>query len=111
MQKITTFLMFEGQAEAAMNFYTSLFEKSSILNLARYGPNEAGAEGTVQHATFTLNGQVFMCMDSYVKHEFTFTPSMSLFIICQTEAEIDRLYRAAIAGRAGHDGAGSLSVQ
>ena len=83
MQKINTFLMFEGQAEAAMSFYTSLFEKSSILNLVRYGPNEAGAEGTVQHAVFALNDQVFMCMDSYVQHEFTFTPSMSLFTICQ----------------------------
>jgi len=92
MQKLNTFLMFEGQAEAAMNFYISLFEKSGILSLARYGPNEDGKEGTVVHATFALDGQVFMCMDSYIKHEFTFTPSMSLFIICQTEAEIDRLF-------------------
>jgi predicted 3-demethylubiquinone-9 3-methyltransferase (glyoxalase superfamily) len=92
MQKLTTFLMFEGQAEAAMNFYTSLFEQSAVLSVARYGPNEPGVEGTIQHATFALNGQVFMCMDSYIKHEFSFTPSMSLFIVCQTEAEIDRLY-------------------
>ena len=92
MQKIKTFLMFEGKAEQAMNFYTSLFEKSGILNISRYGPNEAGVEGTVNQATFTLNGQEFMCIDSYVKHEFTFTPSMSLFIICETEAEIDRLF-------------------
>lgn len=92
MQKITTFLMFEGQAEAAMNFYTSLFEKSGILNLVRYGPNESGVEGTLKHATFTLNGQLFMCMDSNVRHEFTFTPSMSFFITCETEPEIDRLF-------------------
>jgi predicted 3-demethylubiquinone-9 3-methyltransferase (glyoxalase superfamily) len=92
MQKITTFLMFEGQAEEAMNFYTTLFAKSSIINLVRYGPNEPGAEGTVVHAVFELNGQNFMCMDSYVKHDFTFTPSMSLFILCETEPEIDRLF-------------------
>jgi predicted 3-demethylubiquinone-9 3-methyltransferase (glyoxalase superfamily) len=92
MQKINTFLMFEGKAEQAMNFYISLFENSGILNLSRYGPNEPGVEGTVAHATFTLHGQVFMCMDSNIKHDFTFTPSMSLFIICDTEPEIDRLF-------------------
>ena len=42
MQKITTFLMFTGQAEEAMNLYTSLFEQSKVLNLTRYGANEPG---------------------------------------------------------------------
>jgi predicted 3-demethylubiquinone-9 3-methyltransferase (glyoxalase superfamily) len=84
--------MFEGQAEKAMNFYTSLFKDSEILNVSRYGPGQPGAEGTVSHAIFSLNGQTYMCMDSYVKHEFTFTPSMSLFVACETEAEIDELF-------------------
>jgi predicted 3-demethylubiquinone-9 3-methyltransferase (glyoxalase superfamily) len=92
MQKITTFLMFEGQAEEAMNFYTSLFAYSEILSIARYGPGEAGAEGSVMHATFSLCGQEFMCIDSNVKHEFTFTPAMSIYVSCETEAEIDRLF-------------------
>jgi predicted 3-demethylubiquinone-9 3-methyltransferase (glyoxalase superfamily) len=92
MQKITTFLMFTGQAEKAMNFYISLFENSGIQNLVRYGANQQGVEGSVMHATFTLNGQPYMCMDSNAQHEFTFTPSMSLFIICETEPEIDRLF-------------------
>lgn len=91
MQKITTFLMFEGQAEEAMNLYVSLFERSEILSIARYGPDEAGAEGTVKHATFALSGQNFMCIDSYVQHEFTFTPAVSLYVNCETEEEIDRL--------------------
>ena len=92
MQKITTFLMFDGKAEEAMNFYTSLFERSKITSITRYGPNEVGAEGTVMHATFTLNGQEFMCIDSSEKHEFTFTPAMSLYVTCDTEEQIDRLY-------------------
>jgi len=94
MQKVTTFLMFTGQAEAAMNLYTSLFKQSEILNLTRYGANEAGAEGTVQHATFTLNGQEFMCIDSSAQHAFTFTPSISLYVRCETEEEIDRVFAA-----------------
>jgi predicted 3-demethylubiquinone-9 3-methyltransferase (glyoxalase superfamily) len=98
MQKVTTFLMFTGQAEAAMKLYTSLFKQSEILHITRYGVNEVGAEGTVQHATFTLNGQGFMCIDSYVQHEFTFTPSMSLYVRCTTEEEIDRVFATLAQG-------------
>ena len=92
MQKFTTFLMFTGQAEEAMNLYTSLFKKSEILNITRYGANEAGAEGSVQHATFTLNGQEFMCIDSSVQHAFTFTPAISLYVRCESEKEIDSVF-------------------
>jgi predicted 3-demethylubiquinone-9 3-methyltransferase (glyoxalase superfamily) len=92
MQKITTFLMFTGQAEAAMTLYMSLFKQSEILTLTRYGANEEGAEGTVRHATFTLNDQEFMCIDSAPVHEFTFTPSMSLYVRCATEEEIDSVF-------------------
>ena len=64
----------------------------------RYGPDGPGAEGTVLHATFSLNGQTFMCIDSYVKHQFTFTPAMSLYVTCQTEAEIDELFEKLSQG-------------
>ncbi|MFE4709367.1 MULTISPECIES: VOC family protein [unclassified Paenibacillus] len=91
-QKIATFLMFEGQAEEAMNFYISLFENSEIISIKRYGPNESGAEGSVVQASFSLNGQVYMCIDSHVKHAFTFTPAISLFVTCDSEEEIDRIF-------------------
>ena len=96
MTQITTFLMFSGErhgkAEEAINFYVSLFEHSGIDNISRYGPDGNGPEGTVMHATFTLNGQQFMATDSAAPHAFNFTPSMSLFVTCGTEAEIDRLF-------------------
>lgn len=98
MQKFTTFLMFDGQAEVAMNFYTSLFAQSKVLNVTRYGPNELGAEGTIMHATFSLGGQEFMCIDSYVKHQFTFTPAISLYVNCETEAEIERVFQQLAEG-------------
>ncbi|PGH77073.1 VOC family protein [Bacillus thuringiensis] len=91
-QKITTFLMFEGKAEEAMNFYTSLFDQSEIVSISRYNENGPGKEGTVIHATFTLNGQEFMCIDSYVNHNFTFTPAMSLYVTCETEEEIETVF-------------------
>jgi predicted 3-demethylubiquinone-9 3-methyltransferase (glyoxalase superfamily) len=68
MQKVTTFLMFDGKAEEAMNLYTSLFKDSAIISISRYGAKEAGTEGTVRHATFTIHGQTFMCIDSSVLH-------------------------------------------
>jgi predicted 3-demethylubiquinone-9 3-methyltransferase (glyoxalase superfamily) len=91
-QKIKTFLMFSGKAEEAMNFYISLFEDSEIKEVRRYGPDEAGTEGTVLLATFSLNGQLFMCIDSHIRHQFTFTPSISLYVDCFTELEIDTLF-------------------
>ncbi|ALQ68066.1 MULTISPECIES: VOC family protein [Bacillus cereus group] len=91
-QKITTFLMFEGKAEEAMNFYTSLFDQSEIVNISRYDENGPGKEGTVIQATFTLHGQEFMCIDSYVNHNFTFTPAMSLYVTCDTEEEIETAF-------------------
>src|SRR5699024_5713521 len=63
-----------------------------ITSISRYGANEAGDEGTVMQATFTLKGQEFMCIDSHVKHEFTFTPSFSIYLTCSTEEELDTLY-------------------
>ena len=93
-QKITTFLMFEGNAEEAMTFYLSLFDDAKVVSITRYGADGPGAEGSVQQATFTLAGQAFMCIDSPAKHGFTFTPSMSLFVQCADEAELDRLYAA-----------------
>jgi predicted 3-demethylubiquinone-9 3-methyltransferase (glyoxalase superfamily) len=98
MQKITNFLMFEGRAEEAMNFYVSLFDGSWVEQITRYKANEAGREGTVEHAMFTLNGQQFMCIDSYVKHRFTFTAAMSLYVNCSSEAEIEKLFNALSAG-------------
>ncbi|MGJ5755596.1 putative 3-demethylubiquinone-9 3-methyltransferase (glyoxalase superfamily) [Streptomyces puniciscabiei] len=93
-QKITTFLMFEGHAEAALTFYTSLFDDAEVINIDRYGAGGPGKEGSVRHATFSLAGQQFMCTDSPAHHEFTFTPAVSLFVQCENEAELDRLHAA-----------------
>ena len=99
MQQITTFFMFFGRAEEAMNFYASLFTNSEILAISRFGANEEGPEGKVRHATFSLNGQQFMCIDSdAAMHGFTFTPAISLYVTCATEQEIDRLYEKLSEG-------------
>lgn len=101
MKKVTPFLMFQGgKAEEAMNYYTSLIEDSEITSITRYGANEPGGdEGTVMQATFTLKGQEFMCIDSNIKHQFTFTPSFSIFVDCDTEEELTSLYEELLEGR------------
>ena len=91
-KNISPFLMFEGAAEAAMNFYVSLFAGSSIQSIARFGPEGPGKEGSVMTGILSLNGQTIMFLDSPVKHAFTFTPAISLFVECQSVEEIDRLF-------------------
>jgi predicted 3-demethylubiquinone-9 3-methyltransferase (glyoxalase superfamily) len=97
-KRITPFLMFEGDAEAAMNFYLSLFPGSSLQSITRYGAEGPGKPDTVATATFLLNGQAIMCIDSPVKHAFTFTPASSLFVECDNAAEVDHLFAALSEG-------------
>lgn len=99
MGKVTPFLMFQdGKAEEAMNFYISLVQNSEIKSIVRYGANEAGEEGTVMQAIFSIKGQEFMCIDSNVKHQFSFTPSFSIYVTCDTEEEINNLYQKLVDG-------------
>ena len=88
-QKISPFLMFYGDAEEAMNFYTSIFDESNIESVVHQ------ENGDVMHAKFTLNGQNFMAIDSTGEH-IPFTAAMSLFVTCETEEEIDRVFESLI---------------
>ena len=94
MKSMRPFLMFEGNAEAAMNLYVSVFPGAEMLDIERFGAGEPGAEGSVKRASFAVAGQTVMCFDSPVKHAFTFTPASSLFVECESEDEIDRIAAA-----------------
>lgn len=91
-QKIMTFFMFSGKAEEAMNFYVSIFDNAQIQNIMHYGANQAGKEGSVLYATFSLKGQTFMCFDNNNGNDFPFTPALSLFVTCDTDEEIERVF-------------------
>jgi predicted 3-demethylubiquinone-9 3-methyltransferase (glyoxalase superfamily) len=92
--KVHPFLMFEGKAEEAMNFYVSLFSGGEISEIVRYGPGQPGTEGSIMKAAFTLGGEKVLCSDSFVRHDFTFTPAISFFVDCESEDEIQRLSTA-----------------
>ena len=98
MTSITTFLMFDGTAEAAVSFYVSLFRDGEIVSLDRYGAGEQGKEGSVRRAVVKLAGQTLIAIDTPVKHAFGFTPSISLFVNCDGDAEFARLFAALSEG-------------
>jgi predicted 3-demethylubiquinone-9 3-methyltransferase (glyoxalase superfamily) len=100
MQKITPFLWFANNAEEAVNFYASIFRSSKIGNIARY--DEAGAaasgrpKGSVMTAAFQLNGKDFVALNG--GPHFKFNESISLFVYCVSEENIDLLYEKLSAG-------------
>lgn len=96
MQKITPFLWFDGNAEEAVNFYTSILKNSRIVNMSRYGEGAPAPKGTVMSATFILEGQEFMALNGGPM--FTFSPAISFFVKCETQEEIDTLWEKLSAG-------------
>ena len=71
---LSPFLMFDGNAEAAFNFYLSVFPASHANDILRYADGESGPAGTIKKASFTIAGQTILATDSPVKHAFSFTP-------------------------------------
>jgi predicted 3-demethylubiquinone-9 3-methyltransferase (glyoxalase superfamily) len=91
MQKITPFLLMDGRAEEAMNLYTSVFRNSKIVDVSRSGDN-----GPVFSATLELDGERFILLNVGPKSEFN--ASVSFFINCETQAEVDELWDKLLAG-------------
>jgi len=96
VQKITTFLTFNGQAEEAMKLYTSIFRHSKILSLSHYGEEGPGPKGTVMSGTFELEGQPFIALNG--GPYFTFAQGISLFVNCESQAEVDDLWEKLSEG-------------
>jgi len=91
MQKITPFLLMDGRAEEAMKLYTSVFRNSKIVDVSRSGDN-----GPVFSATLELDGERFILLNVGPKSEFT--ASVSFFVSCETQAEVDDLWDKLLAG-------------
>ena len=79
-QQVTPFLMFQGDAEAAVDLYCSIFADAEIEEIRHYASGGAGAEGSVEFTRFRIGNQRFFAIDSPAEHAFTFTPSLSLFV-------------------------------
>lgn len=95
---ITPFLMFQnGEAEEALNFYLQTFQPAELLNLQRH-PEGSPAAGQVMLAHVRLRGQTLAFSDSSVRHAFTFTPAVSLYVTCEDAADIRALHDALLPG-------------
>ncbi|MEZ4671109.1 MAG: VOC family protein [Anaerolineae bacterium] len=95
MPTVTPFLWFDNQTEEAMNFYTSLFKDSKVHSVSRYPDGMPGMGGQVMSATFELNGQIIMALNGGPQYKFT--EAVSLFVSCETQAEVDELWEKLTA--------------
>jgi predicted 3-demethylubiquinone-9 3-methyltransferase (glyoxalase superfamily) len=94
--RITPFLWFDGQAEDAARFYTSIFGNSKIVSTWLYGEAGPGPVGSVMSVTFELDGQEFVALNG--GPQFQFTPAISLFVQCWTQQEVDHFWDKLSAG-------------
>lgn len=96
MPRITTFLTFDDQAEAAAKFYVSIFPNSRIKSVSRYGSAVPDRVGQVMTVSFELDGQEFLALNG--GPPFTIANGISLLVNCKTQAEIDAYWSKLSAG-------------
>ena len=96
MQKIIPYLWFDDQAEEAVHFYTSVFNNSQVTGIARYGEGGQKPEGSIMTVSFQLEGQDFVALNG--GPQFSFSPAISLFVNCENQAEVDRLWQQLTEG-------------
>ena len=94
--KITPFLWYNGNVEEAVNFYTSVFKNSTIIETHHLPGDVPGRKGKVLTSTFELEGQKFMALDG--GPHFKFTPAVSFFVSCDNQKEVDTLWEKLSAG-------------
>jgi len=96
MQKITPCLWFDGKAEEAMDFYMSIFKNSKTVTVMRCGEAGPGPQGSVLAAWFELDGQEIMALNGGPQYQFS--PAISLFVTCRSQAEVDHFWEKLLAG-------------
>ena len=89
MKKITPYLWFDTQAEEAMNFYVSVFKNSKVNNISR------GPDGNAFMVSFELDGQEFIGLNAGPR--FKFNESISFFVNCENQKEVDEYWNKLIA--------------
>jgi predicted 3-demethylubiquinone-9 3-methyltransferase (glyoxalase superfamily) len=100
-EKIIPFLWFNGNAEEAVNFYVSIFKQSKITNVSRYGEAGPGEPGAAMVVEFELEGQDFMAInggDAEQNPGGPYPGSVALYVDCETQADVDRVYDALSHG-------------
>lgn len=90
---LRTFMTFQDSAaSAALDLYSAVFDDFDLIDVERYGPDDVGPEDTVKLARFRLAGADFACSDSPISHGWGFTPAVSLWVECDDDDELERLF-------------------
>ena len=87
MQKLTTWLWFDTEAEEAADFYATVFPNSRVVTKTHYpedAPREAGMVMTVE---FELDGQRFVGING--GPQFSFDEAVSFQVTCESQEELD----------------------
>jgi predicted 3-demethylubiquinone-9 3-methyltransferase (glyoxalase superfamily) len=87
MQKLTPFLLFNDNAEDAIQFYTSVFKDSEIVKIVRYGNEGPGPKGSVMTASMKIHGQDFVLLNGGL--QFKLNESISFVVNCYNQQEVD----------------------
>lgn len=98
VRRVATHLMFAGDATAALELYAAVFPEFRVERVERYGPDDAGAAGMIRRAEVFFADHDIVVIDSPVKHAFTFTPAMSLFVDCESPAALDAAFERLAEG-------------
>ncbi|TXD39813.1 VOC family protein [Lujinxingia vulgaris] len=97
---LTPSLMFIGKASEAVDLYTSIFDDAELVRVDRYDASNPEMEGQIMQAELRLQNQTLLFTDSPDVHSFSFTPSVSFFVRCESVEEVDRIFTALSEGGA-----------
>jgi predicted 3-demethylubiquinone-9 3-methyltransferase (glyoxalase superfamily) len=92
MTKVKTHIMFQGHAQKAIDLYASVFNDFKVGEIVRYGEGEQVSAGSFKLANVSFAGHELIIFDSPPMHDFTFTPSMSIFVDLDTESELENAF-------------------
>ncbi len=98
MTRVSTHILFQGQGAEALDLYASTFPGFKTLAREDYGADDMGPVGTIKLATVEFNGAILQVIDSPIPHAFDLTPSMSLFVDCDSEDELTRVFATLSEG-------------
>ena len=98
MKSIKTFLMFQGRAKEALALYENVFRDFKTIMIEYQTDADGNDTDQIKQAIVSVSGVELMCIDSPTEHAFDFTPSMSLFVECDDEAEINELFAGLSEG-------------
>lgn len=97
MSQVSTFVMFQGEAQRAIDLYSQVFERFRLMQVQHYDPTPDGRR-LIKHASIDFDRQNLVFTDSPISHDFSFTPAVSLFINLPNEEALEQAFHRLAEG-------------